>query len=121
MLISNLPLFKPEPPAAEVPHDTCKGGEFLPTQDDALSDLKKEGYNNDFDTDPVSLYGGDLDLRLNPDAYCVDGKFEVDEPDRPGETEEVFAITYATGVKGFVVDEEAPCPRATRPTICGVS
>lgn len=74
--------------------------------DDALSDLRKEGYEADlnFETEPYGLYSGDLDLRLNPEAYHVDKIIPVDDPSRPGNSEVVYAISTTSGVKGTLVD-----------------
>ena len=72
--------------------------------EDAMSDLKKKGYKADLDfgTDPFGLYSGDLDMRLNPEAYQVDQKYHFDEPSNPNGDEDVYAITSFTGVKGFL-------------------
>jgi len=74
--------------------------------DDALSDLRKRGYEADlnFETDPFCLYCGDLDMRLNPAAYKVDESFRIDDPSQPNEIETVYAISIITGVKGILVD-----------------
>lgn len=69
----------------------------------ALSDLKKRGYEADlnFEEDPFGLYCGDLDMRLNPEA------FHVDETDQIQSDEKivVYAISYSSGIKGTVVDK----------------
>ena len=69
-----------------------------------MSDLKKKGYkdNLDFETDPFGLYSGDLDMRLNPEAYHVDKRIHFDEPFNPDGSEDVYAITSSTGEKGFL-------------------
>lgn len=74
--------------------------------DDALSDLRKKGYATDlgFETNPFGLYSGDLDMRLNPEAYHVDESFRIDDPSHPNESETVYAISTASGVKGTVMD-----------------
>jgi hypothetical protein len=74
---------------------------------EALSDLKKKGYEADlsFETNIFALYGGDLDMRLNPDAYHVDEIDQVDDASHPHEETEVYAITICTGIKGVIVDE----------------
>jgi hypothetical protein len=76
---------------------------------DALSDLKKRGYSVDlsFETETFALYGGDLDMRLNPDGFHVD---EIDCVVDDGHSDDgaiVYAITSATGVRGVLVDEGA--------------
>jgi hypothetical protein len=73
---------------------------------DALSDLRKRGYEADlnFETDPFCLYCGDLDMRLNPEAYHVDESLRIDDPSHHNESETVYAISTSSGVKGTLVD-----------------
>ena len=73
---------------------------------EVLSELKKKGYDADlsFETHIFALYGGDLDMRLNPDAFHVD---EIDRTrdDVHGDGSTiVYAITSYTGIKGTLVD-----------------
>ena len=78
---------------------------------EALSDLKKEGYEADlnFEEDPYGLYCSDLDMRLNPESYHVDEAIRVEDEKCPDEKVVVYAVTYSSGVKGTVVDEhESP-------------
>ena len=74
--------------------------------DEALSDLKKKGYDADFgfETEPFCLYCGDLDMRLNPEAYHVDQSLRFDDPSNPNNGETVYAISTSTGVRGVLVD-----------------
>lgn len=83
--------------------------------EDALSALQQKGYKADlaFETDPYGLYCSDLDMRLNPEAYHVDEKFHFDEPGNADGSEDVYAISSCTGVKGFVVDEHDEDGRPT--------
>jgi hypothetical protein len=76
--------------------------------DKALTDLQKKGYDKDLnylETDPCTLYGGDLDIRLNPDAYKVDEIDRIVDESQPKEGEVVYAITTITGVKGIIVEK----------------
>jgi len=73
---------------------------------DALSDLKKRGYDADlnFETDTFSLYGGDLDMRLNPEGFHVDEIDHTCDEAHPNDGAVVYAITSTTGIKGVLVD-----------------
>lgn len=73
---------------------------------DALSDLRKRGYNVDlnFEINIFALYGGDLDMRLNPEGFHVDEIDRTGDEAHPNEDAVVYAITSATGIKGIVVD-----------------
>ncbi|HEY4064416.1 MAG TPA: hypothetical protein VGM30_21065 [Puia sp.] len=75
---------------------------------EALSDLKKKGYEADlnFETETVSLYGRELDLRLDTEQFQVDGTECIGDDTKPDEVLVVIAISSSTGVKGVIVDEE---------------
>jgi hypothetical protein len=71
---------------------------------DALNDLKKRGYDADFEPDSNCLYCNNLDLRLSEAEFKVDEvhRFEVDT--NPEDNAVVYALTSDTGVKGTIVD-----------------
>ena len=73
--------------------------------DKALSDLRKRGYEADlnFEEDPFGLYCGDLDMRLNPEAFHVDEVERVEDGKCPDEKVVVYAISYCSGVKGLLL------------------
>ena len=71
---------------------------------DALDDLRKRGYDADFELQLNCLYCSDLDVRL------FEEEFHIDEVDRfkgvpnPGDNTVVYALTAPTGVKGTIVN-----------------
>jgi hypothetical protein len=71
---------------------------------DALADLKKRGYDADFETQTICLYCGDLDLRLNPEEFSVDEVYRFEEDSNPADNAVLYAISSSTGVKGTLVD-----------------
>jgi hypothetical protein len=71
---------------------------------DALSDLKKRGYTEDFETLNTCLYCGDLDIRLNPEEFTIDESYRFEGDSNPDDSSIVYAITSHTGVKGTLVD-----------------
>src|SRR4030095_6605743 len=71
---------------------------------DALSDLRKKGYEADFSTSADCLYCGDLDIRLNPEEFHVDEIYRFDRDPNPANNSVIYAITSSTGVKGTLVD-----------------
>lgn len=78
---------------------------------EAVRELKDKGYAVDlsFETETFALYGGDLDMRLNPDAYHVDEIDLVDDTSTPTDEEAfVFAISLSGGIKGIIVDRASP-------------
>jgi len=78
---------------------------------DAMSDLRKEGYEDDFTTQSFGLYTGDLDMRLDPEDFHVDEIDRVDENSNPGDGPTVYAISSSMGVKGTLVVDAASGPR----------
>jgi len=75
---------------------------------DALNGLKEQGYDNDFATEPVCLYCSDLDLRLDPEEFHVDGVYRFEGDSNPDDSAVVYAISSADGVKGTLVDSYGP-------------
>jgi len=71
--------------------------------DDALSNLKQKGYEDDFATASFCLYCGDLDMRLDPEDFHVDEIDRVERNSNPGECAIVYAISSSAGVKGTLV------------------
>lgn len=68
--------------------------------DEALSDLKKKGYEDDFATESFCLYCSDLDMRLDPQDFQVDEIDRVDGNSNCGEHATLYAISSSTGAKG---------------------
>ncbi|MEO7049034.1 MAG: hypothetical protein ABI091_27265 [Ferruginibacter sp.] len=71
---------------------------------DALCDLEKKGYKNNFESQTFCLYCGDLDLRLDPEDFHVKEAYSING-ETDGDKIEVYAIATSSGVKGFVVDK----------------
>lgn len=71
---------------------------------DALSDLKERGYEADFATTPDCLYCGDLDIRLNPEAFNIDEVYRFEGDSNPDDSSILYAISSDTGIKGILVD-----------------
>jgi len=90
--------------------------------EDAMSDLEKKGYkaNLDFETDPFGLYSGDLDMRLNPEAYHVDQRIHFEEPFNPDGNEDVYAITSSSGEKGFLDVHEGDADSSKLSKLAGI-
>ncbi|MBO9572701.1 MAG: phosphoribosylpyrophosphate synthetase [Chitinophagaceae bacterium] len=71
---------------------------------DALSDLKKRGYDADFEAAPFCLYCGDLDIRFNPEEFNVDEVYRFEGDSSVDDNSIVYAITSHEGMKGTLVD-----------------
>ena len=71
---------------------------------DALNDLKKRGYEADFETEPACIYCGALDLRLYPEEFSVDEVHRFEEDSNPDDNSVLYAISSYAGTKGTLVD-----------------
>ena len=71
---------------------------------DALYDLRKRGYEADFEPQSNCLYCSNLDLRLNEEEFHVDEVYQFEGDSNPVDNAVVYALTSPTGVKGTIVD-----------------
>jgi len=71
----------------------------------ALDDLRKRGYDADFEPHTNSLYCDDLDMRLHEEEFHIDEVYHFDGDSCAGDNTVVYAFTSDTGVRGTVVDE----------------
>jgi hypothetical protein len=71
---------------------------------DALEDLRKRGYQADFEPQSNCLYCSNLDLRLNEEEFRIDEVYRFEENSNPDDNAVVYALTSPTGVKGTIVD-----------------
>ena len=71
---------------------------------DALDDLRKRGYDADFELQSNCLYCSKLDLRLYEEEFHMDEVYRFEGDPNPGDNAVVYALTSPTGVKGIIVD-----------------
>jgi hypothetical protein len=71
---------------------------------DALDDLRKRGYDADFDLQSNCLYCSNLDLRLYEEEFHIDEVYHFEGDANPGDSAVIYALTSPTGVKGTIVD-----------------
>ncbi|MFL5741181.1 MAG: phosphoribosylpyrophosphate synthetase [Flavisolibacter sp.] len=71
--------------------------------DNALSDLTKKGYKDDFTTESYCLYCGDLDMRFDSENFHVDEIDQVDANSNSGDGIVLYAISSSAGAKGTIV------------------
>lgn len=71
--------------------------------DEALSDLKKKGYEDVFVTQSFCLYGIDPGMRLDPEDFHVDEIDRVEGNLNPGDTATIYAISSYAEIKGTLV------------------
>ncbi|HTE23916.1 hypothetical protein [Flavitalea sp.] len=71
---------------------------------DAMDDLRKRGYEADFEPQSDCLYCSNLDLRLNEEEFHIDEVYHFEGDSRTGDNAVVYALTAPGGVKGTIVD-----------------
>jgi len=77
---------------------------------DALDDLRKRGYEAEFETQSPCLYCSDLDLRLIEEEFQVDEVYRFKEDSNADDNVVVYAISSSTGVKGTILDAPGASP-----------
>jgi hypothetical protein len=70
---------------------------------DALDDLKKRGYDSDFEPQSDCLYCSNLDLRLNEQEFHIDEVYHLQGDSGARDNAIVYALTAPGGVKGTIV------------------
>ncbi|NML21301.1 phosphoribosylpyrophosphate synthetase [Pseudoflavitalea sp. G-6-1-2] len=71
---------------------------------DALDDLRKRGYDADFEPQSNCLYCNNLDLRLYEEEFQVDEVYRFEGDSSADDSSVVYALTSTTGVRGTIVD-----------------
>jgi hypothetical protein len=71
---------------------------------EALTDLKKRGYSEDFNLQPHCLECHSRDLQYEPERFIVDEFYRFEGMSNPDDNSIVFAISSDDGVKGTLVD-----------------
>src|SRR4051812_25002466 len=71
---------------------------------DTLDDLRKRGYEADFELQSNCLYCSDLDLRLYEEEFNIDEVYRFERDSNLNDNAVIYALTSPTGVKGTIVD-----------------
>jgi len=74
------------------------------TLSEAINDLKKRGYNNDFNLHPDWIECSALTLKLAPEEFHVDEVHRFEGMTNPDDSSVLYAISSTKGVKGLLVD-----------------
>ena len=84
---------------------------------DALEDLKKRGYDVEFEPQANCLYCSMLDLRLTEEEFRVDEVYRFAGASNAADNAVVYALTSPSGVKGTIVDANNTSPGTSIPGI----
>jgi hypothetical protein len=77
---------------------------YYGTLSEALNDLKKRGYREDFNLKPHCLESPSLSLELHPENFEVDEFHRFEGMSNTDDNSIVFAISSKDGIKGTLVD-----------------
>jgi hypothetical protein len=83
---------------------TFMGMKYYGTLSEALMDLKKRGYREDFNLKPYCLECPSLSLELHPENFSIDEFHRFEGMSNPDDNSIVFAISSNDGIKGTLVD-----------------
>jgi hypothetical protein len=75
---------------------------------EAVNDLKKRGYKEDFDLQSNSVTCAALNLKWHPENFKVDEFYRFEGMSNPDDNSIVFAISSNDGIKGTLVDAYGP-------------
>lgn len=75
---------------------------------EAIQDLKKRGYKEDFDLHPQCLHCAANDLKLHPEDFQIDEFYRFEGMSNPADNSVVYAISGKDGTKGILVDAYGP-------------
>jgi hypothetical protein len=76
---------------------------------DALDDLRKRGYEAEFEPQSDCLYCNNLDMRLYEEDFNIDEVYRFEGDSDPDDSAVIYALTSPTGVKGTIVDGYGAC------------
>lgn len=71
---------------------------------DATTDLKRRGYNVDFNLKANCIECPSHNLQLNPEDFMIDEFHRFEGMSNPDDNSIVYAISSKTGIKGVLVD-----------------
>ncbi len=74
------------------------------TLSEAINDLRKRGYTEDFNLEPHCLVCSSSQVQYQPENFSVDEYHRFEGMSNPDDNSIVFAISSKDGVKGVLVD-----------------
>jgi len=74
------------------------------TLTEALDDLRRRGYSEDFNLKPTCLECAAKQVELHPDDFEITEVYRFEGATNPDDSSVLFAITGKDGLKGVLVD-----------------
>lgn len=82
---------------------------------EALNDLKKRGFGNDFNLKPFCLECASLQLQLHPEEFEIKEVYRFEGMSDPDDNAVLYAIESNQGMKGVLVDAYGTYAEALTP------
>jgi hypothetical protein len=74
------------------------------TLQDAIRQLKRQGYENDFNLHPEWIECPPLNVKLGPEEFHVDEVYRFEGMNDPDDSAVLYAVSSRRGIKGLLVD-----------------
>lgn len=74
------------------------------TLSEAVTDLTRRGYTENFNLQPDCLACAALSLQLHPEEFTIDEYYRFEGASNPDDNSIVYAISSDNGVKGVLTD-----------------
>jgi hypothetical protein len=74
------------------------------TLSEAINDLKRRGYSEDFNLKPHCIECSTKNLQLHPEDFAVDEFYRFEGMSNTDDNSILFAISSTDGIKGVLVD-----------------
>lgn len=71
---------------------------------EALADLKKRGFTNDFNLKPTCIHCPSLELEIHPEDFEVTEVYRFEGDSNPDDNSVLYAIESRDNVKGVLID-----------------
>jgi hypothetical protein len=82
---------------------------------EALGDLKKRGYTEDFNLKPYCLACPRLQLELRPEQFRIDETYRFEGMSNPDDNAVIYAISASPELRGTLVDAYGAYAEALTP------
>jgi hypothetical protein len=87
------------------------------TLSEAIAELKKQGYDNDFNLHPEWIECPPLKLRLAPEDFHVDSVHRFEGMTNPDDSSVLYAIASPSGIRWLLVDAYGAYSESVSPTM----
>lgn len=71
---------------------------------EAIEDLKKRGYTEDFNLKPYCLACSRLKLELRPEQFTIDETYRFEGMSNPDDSSVIYAVSSNPDLKGILAD-----------------